>query len=116
MTTTKLGDTGIRVERDLFRSTVIEDRWGLRWRADTRAHGPHQGEPGWQCRSVDLRVWRSDEQMLDRGPLRFIRVDAAFAGAAATAAREAGHAEDQAVTVDGAAFEDAEETPVPGRA
>lgn len=84
------------------RGTVIEDRWGLRWRADTRI--PSGGE-GWQCRSVGLRIFRTDEQMAERGPLKFIRLDQVFAGGAAKAARQAGEAEDARVTVDGDAAE-----------
>ena len=90
-----------------LRGTVVEDRWGLRWRADTIATGPRIGQDGWQCRSVGLKVWRTDEQMLERGPLRFVRLDQVFAGDAAKAARIAGEAADGRVIVDPETAEDA---------
>jgi hypothetical protein len=92
--------------RALACSSVVEDRWGLRWRADTAIPS---GREGWQCRSAGLRTFLTDEQMSERGPLKFIRLDQVFAGEAAKAARIAGDAEDAAVTVDGATAEDVDE-------
>lgn len=79
-----------------LRGQVVEDRWGLRWRADTHLRWGR----GWFCRSVGLRIFRTGEQMAERGPLRRIRVDQVFAGPEAAAAREAGEVEDRAVTVE----------------
>lgn len=75
---------------------VIEDRYGLRWRADCHIT---RGERGWFCRSVGLRVFRTGEQMAERGPLKKIRRDLVFAGPEATAAREAGEKEDAEIIV-----------------
>jgi hypothetical protein len=84
---------------------VVADRYGLRWRADYHIIGK-----GWFCRSVGLRVFLTGEKMADRGPLTRIRRDRVFAGEAARAARVAGEADDQAVTV--TAGEDPEWVPV----
>lgn len=92
--------------RAIGRGSVVEDRWGLRWRADTAVPS---GREGWQCRSAGLRTFLTDEQMSERGPLKFIRLDQVFAGEEAKAARIAGDAEDAAVTVDGDAAEDGDE-------
>lgn len=77
---------------------VVEDRWGLRWRADYVS-----GLPGkrWCCRSVGLRIHRGHEAMAERGPLTFVRQDRVFAGEDATAARKMSEEDDRAVTVDG---------------
>lgn len=97
---------GIEVARGMMRGTVVEDRWGLRWRADRRLDGSRVSEPGWQCRSAGLRIFRTNEQLQERGPLKFIRVDQVFAGSDAQAERQAGEVEDAQVTVDGVAAED----------
>jgi hypothetical protein len=82
---------------------VIQDRYGLRWRADTNMSSR---ERGWFCRSVGLKVFLTGTRMAERGPLTLIRQDRVFAGEtgsaerlAAVAARKAGEVEDQAVTV-----------------
>jgi hypothetical protein len=92
---------------DLWKwGAVIEDRYGLRWRADLREHVGR----GWGCRSVGLRTWLTGEQMAKRGPLKSIRLDRVFAGDEAKIARDLGAAEDAAVTV--APAEDPEWIPV----
>ena len=75
---------------------VIEDRYGLRWRADLNMI---RDERGWYCRSVGLRVFLSGKMMAGRGPLKKIRVDY-VGGDQARAAREAGEVEDHAVVVE----------------
>lgn len=77
---------------------VIEDRWGLRWRADSRVNVP--AEQVWFCRSVGLRVRLPHEKMATRGPLKKIRVDQVFAGEDAKIARRTGEAEDAAIVVE----------------
>lgn len=99
--------TGV-VQRGPTRGSVMEDRWGLRWRADTAIPS---GRGGWQCRSVGLRTFITDEQMQERGPLKFVRLDQVFAGDEAKAARQAGEAADAEVTVEGDAAEDAVSDP-----
>lgn len=94
------------VERTPFTGTVVEDRWGLRWRADLKVGSLN---PGWCCRSAGLRTWRTDAQMVERSPLTFVRVDRCFAGDQATVARQIGQAEDEAVTF--ALDEDPEDDP-----
>ena len=74
---------------------VVEDRWGLRWRADIAMNSNARA---WMCRSVGLRVWRSHEKMAERGPLKKIRVDRL--GGEAKATRLAHEAEDAAVVVE----------------
>lgn len=74
---------------------VVEDRWGLRWRADTKMVGA--GQDGWQCRSVGLRLWRNHEQLAERGPLKPIRIDR-LGGKTDWSATKA---EDAAITVNG---------------
>lgn len=79
---------------------VVEDRWGLRWRADIPMNAK---DKAWQCRSVGLKVWRSHEKMAERGPLRAIRIDRIAGGSAGLQAE----AEvDAAITVDGDQAED----------
>lgn len=85
---------------------VIEDRYGLRWRAD---FSERRGK-GWFCRSVGLRVFLDGTAMADRGPLKPIRVDKVLSGPGAKIERELGQAEDEAVTVTPA--EDPEDPPV----
>lgn len=80
------------------RGQVIEDRWGLRWRADNPVSSPNQEM--WQCRSVGLKIWRAHEKMAERGPLKTIRVDLVLAGEKAQAARKAGEVEDSSVVVE----------------
>jgi hypothetical protein len=85
---------------------VIEDRYGLRWRAD---FSERRGK-GWFCRSVGLRVYLDGTAMAARGPLKPIRVDKVLSGPGAKIERELGQAEDDAVTVSPA--EDPEDPPV----
>lgn len=91
-----------RVEAMWKFGQVIEDRWGLRWRADyvtgLRADDPDRGRR-WCLRSVGLRTRLTSARMAEREPLHLIRVDKVFAGDEAKAARLAGEAEDAAVTV-----------------
>lgn len=82
---------------------VIEDRWGLRWRADFNMR---TATNAWFCRSVGLRISRTHERMAERGPFKLIRVDRVFGGDEARTARKVGEAEDAAVTVGGDASED----------
>jgi hypothetical protein len=92
---------------DLWKwGAVIEDRYGLRWRADLRERGGR----GWGCRSVGLRTFLTGEKMAERGPLKPIRIDRVFAGDEAKIARDLGAVEDAAVTVEPA--EDPEWLPV----
>jgi hypothetical protein len=85
---------------------VVEDRWGLRWRADVQAKGAN----GWQCRSVGLKVWRTHDKMAERGPLRKVRLDRVLGGDEARTARLAGEAEDAKVTIaDADSEEDADQ-------
>lgn len=74
---------------------VVEDRYGLRWRADWRDRAGR----GWGCRSVGLRIFLDGARMAERGPLKVIRQDRVFAGEEAKAARVLGEEEDAAVTV-----------------
>lgn len=93
-----VADAGVVVEVEAMwkMGQVIEDRWGLRWRGDVHSLNPQS----WCSRSVGLRIRRSHEQMAARGPLKKIRIDRAFAGDEAKAARQAGEAEDDAVVVE----------------
>jgi hypothetical protein len=85
---------------------VVEDRWGLRWRADITMKLAGEESHRWFCRSCELRTSISHEKMATRGPLKKIRVDKIFAGPfgspqqkQAVAERKAGAAEDAAVMI-----------------
>jgi DNA-binding XRE family transcriptional regulator len=77
---------------------VVEDRWGLRWRADVSSRTERKA---WQCRSVGLKVWLTGGQLAERGPLTAVRVDPIFTSDPETRAqRREGQAEDEAVKPD----------------
>lgn len=87
---------------------VVEDRWRLRWTGNIHT----STGPGWQCRSVGLRVWKSGGQLVERGPLTHIRDDVIFTrDQDVRAAREAARARDAEILHDGT--EDPEPDGVP---
>jgi len=78
---------------------VVEDRWHLRWRADIKSS---TRQPGWICRSVGLRVWRTGGQLVERGPLTHVRDEVIFTTERVVRAqREAAQASDHEIVHDG---------------
>lgn len=95
-------DLGVPVTREPCAGTVVEDREGVRWRADIRLAGApgHAGRdrqfiPIWTGRSsAVVGEVRTDEEMREHMPLTVVRIDRVFAGPEALAARLAGEADD----------------------